>query len=263
MVPFGWGEEAENRKQLTRLILLYYKNKNKNIYIYLYNIIAWLGGTTRQSKGITYFSFTCTPTRKCLEMFGTPHLKSIKQPFYTYSMRDAIRDGLVLDVTQHYSTVAVLAKMSQSTSTSAATTTIERMPPGSASTTTQQSVMEAEQCGAIGDPPDAITYTPQRVSAYPTQLGMPPGGTSATTQPATSQEGPNSPLPCTDGAALVPKDAIQCADPSGNGVDDQSSDPTTTVYSEPRKAAYHILRIPKNDMVCHFCVHIVLLLNSI
>ena len=128
-------------------------------------------------------------------MFGTSHIKSIKQPFYTYSMRDAIHDGLVLDVTQHYSTVAVLAKMSQSTSASAACNTIEKPPPG------------------LGTTP----------SVGPLQLA---------------------------------RGALQCVDPStpvwleaSSSSDAQRSDPNTAVYSEARKAAYHMSRVPGNDVV--------------
>lgn len=62
-------------------------------------------------------------------MFGSSHLKTIKEPFYTYSMREAIRDGLVLDVTQHYSTVAVLAKISQTPSNTNTGSVISLSPP--------------------------------------------------------------------------------------------------------------------------------------
>jgi hypothetical protein len=145
-------------------------------------------------------------------MFGTSHLKSIKQPFYTYSMRDAIRDGLVLDVTQHYSTVAVLAKMSQSNTTSSACTTIEKQPPGIVDSATTKTVMSPKE----------------HVSA------------------------PH----CSTGALQVTQEATQCRDPktpcwteTNLSSASQCVNPNTAVYSEARKAAYHVLRIPGNDVV--------------
>eukprot|EP01132_Coremiostelium_polycephalum_P010262 gene10262-12586_t len=62
----------------------------------------FLSGNTRQTNQLTYFSFTCTPTVQCLEMFGVFTKGTNKIPFYTYSMDDAQKDNLVLDVISNF-----------------------------------------------------------------------------------------------------------------------------------------------------------------
>ncbi len=58
----------------------------------------------------SYFAFTATPKNKTLEIFGAPdplpdgrirHL-----PFHSYTMKQAIQEGFILDVLQHYAPVA-------------------------------------------------------------------------------------------------------------------------------------------------------------
>ena len=56
----------------------------------------------------SYFAFTATPKNKTLEIFGTPspdgentrHL-----PFHSYTMKQAIQEGFIIDVLQHYTPV--------------------------------------------------------------------------------------------------------------------------------------------------------------
>ncbi|KYQ90843.1 helicase superfamily 1 and 2 domain-containing protein [Tieghemostelium lacteum] len=60
----------------------------------------FLLGNTKQPGLITYFSFTCTPTTQCLEMFGI-NQNGNKTPFNTYSMEEALKDKLILDVTSN------------------------------------------------------------------------------------------------------------------------------------------------------------------
>ncbi len=57
----------------------------------------------------SYFAFTATPKNKTLEIFGisgeavdgkVPHL-----PFHTYTMKQAIQEGFILDVLKHYTPV--------------------------------------------------------------------------------------------------------------------------------------------------------------
>ena len=58
----------------------------------------------------SYFAFTATPKNKTLEIFGTPD----PQPdgtvrhhaFHSYSMKQAIQEGFILDVLAHYTPVA-------------------------------------------------------------------------------------------------------------------------------------------------------------
>jgi type I restriction enzyme, R subunit len=54
---------------------------------------------------LSYFAFTATPKPKTLELFGTPHpVTGNPHPFHTYSMRQAIEEGFILDVLRNYVT---------------------------------------------------------------------------------------------------------------------------------------------------------------
>ena len=56
----------------------------------------------------SYFAFTATPKNKTLEMFGTPvpdgdTTKHV--PFHSYTMKQAIQEGFIVDVLKHYTQV--------------------------------------------------------------------------------------------------------------------------------------------------------------
>jgi type I restriction enzyme R subunit len=62
-----------------------------------------------KESGITYVAFTATPKDKTLQLFGTrpdpsrpPADDNRPEPFDTYSMRQAIEEGFILDVLQNY-----------------------------------------------------------------------------------------------------------------------------------------------------------------
>ena len=52
---------------------------------------------TRQQAAISYCSFTATPTRKALRMFGVLSNDTYR-PFHVYSMRQAIKDQTIMNV---------------------------------------------------------------------------------------------------------------------------------------------------------------------
>ncbi len=57
----------------------------------------------------SYFAFTATPKNKTLEIFGEPYDVGgqVKhRPFHSYTMKQAIQEGFILDVLQHYTPVA-------------------------------------------------------------------------------------------------------------------------------------------------------------
>ncbi|MEU2169565.1 type I restriction endonuclease subunit R [Micromonospora chersina] len=61
---------------------------------------------------LSYFAFTATPKPKTLELFGTPHpVTGNPQPFHTYSMRQAIDEGFILDVLRNYLTYKAYWKL--------------------------------------------------------------------------------------------------------------------------------------------------------
>ena len=56
----------------------------------------------------SYFAFTATPKNKTLEIFGTPvpeggNTKHV--PFHSYTMKQAIQEGFIIDVLAHYTPV--------------------------------------------------------------------------------------------------------------------------------------------------------------
>ncbi len=57
----------------------------------------------------SYFAFTATPKNKTLEIFGTPEPQpdsTVKhRPFHSYTMKQAIQEGFILDVLAHYTPV--------------------------------------------------------------------------------------------------------------------------------------------------------------
>jgi len=58
----------------------------------------------------SYFAFTATPKNKTLELFGAPlppdaQGKVKHRPFHSYTMKQAIQEGFILDVLQHYTPV--------------------------------------------------------------------------------------------------------------------------------------------------------------
>jgi type I restriction enzyme R subunit len=53
---------------------------------------------------VSIFAFTATPKPKTLELFGTRRDDGKFEPFSLYTMRQAIEEGFILDVLQHYTT---------------------------------------------------------------------------------------------------------------------------------------------------------------
>ncbi len=56
----------------------------------------------------SYFAFTATPKNKTLEIFGEPFADGDKvkhRPFHSYTMKQAIQEGFILDVLKHYTPV--------------------------------------------------------------------------------------------------------------------------------------------------------------
>ncbi|MGA2641359.1 MAG: type I restriction endonuclease, partial [Spirochaetia bacterium] len=61
-------------------------------------------GKRGQQPNLSFFAFTATPKYKTLEVFGTPGADGSPEPFHLYSMRQAIEEGFILDVLEHYTT---------------------------------------------------------------------------------------------------------------------------------------------------------------
>ena len=57
----------------------------------------------------SYFAFTATPKNKTLEIFGSPVPEGEKirhLPFHSYTMKQAIQEGFIIDVLEHYTPVS-------------------------------------------------------------------------------------------------------------------------------------------------------------
>jgi type I restriction enzyme R subunit len=62
----------------------------------------------------SYFAFTATPKNKTLELFGDPDPEGDKtrhRPFHSYTMKQAIQEGFILDVLEHYTPVESYYKL--------------------------------------------------------------------------------------------------------------------------------------------------------
>ncbi len=65
----------------------------------------------------SYFAFTATPKNKTLEIFGEPESQSdatVKhRAFHTYTMKQAVQEGFILDVLEHYTPVESYYKLAK------------------------------------------------------------------------------------------------------------------------------------------------------
>ena len=62
---------------------------------------------------LSFFAFTATPKARTVELFGTPVPgQDQKSPFHTYSMRQAVEEGFILDVLRHYTSFGVFWRVS-------------------------------------------------------------------------------------------------------------------------------------------------------
>lgn len=57
-----------------------------------------------RQRNVTIVGFTATPTGRTLDMFGTLNREGKKEAYDLYSMRQAIEEGFILDVTSNYTT---------------------------------------------------------------------------------------------------------------------------------------------------------------
>ena len=64
-----------------------------------------------KKKNLSFLAFTATPKPKTLATFGQLDAEGHKRPFHTYSMRQAIAEGFILDVLASYTTYGVYYKL--------------------------------------------------------------------------------------------------------------------------------------------------------
>jgi len=69
--------------------------------------------TVGRQPNLSFFAFTATPKAKTLEMFGTPDGDGMK-PFHSYTMKQAIEEGFIVDVLGNYTTYERFFKLAKS-----------------------------------------------------------------------------------------------------------------------------------------------------
>jgi len=65
----------------------------------------------RNLDNISFYAFTATPKNKTLEMFGTMDEREEYHPYHVYTMKQAIEEGFILDVLDHYITYPTYFKL--------------------------------------------------------------------------------------------------------------------------------------------------------
>jgi type I restriction enzyme R subunit len=85
----------------------------------LNDLMEYVVAGRMMAKNVNFYAFTATPKNKTLEMFGTPVQKPDGEigyePFDLYSMKQAIEEGFILDVTKNYTTYDSFYKILKST----------------------------------------------------------------------------------------------------------------------------------------------------
>jgi len=61
--------------------------------------------TRKMLPNSSYFAFTATPKNKTLELFGKRQPDGSFRPFHSYTMKQAIQEGFIVDVLKHYTPV--------------------------------------------------------------------------------------------------------------------------------------------------------------
>ena len=62
----------------------------------------------------SYYAFTATPKNKTLEIFGEPYAEAGEtkhRPFHSYTMKQAIQEGFILDVLKNYTPIESYYKL--------------------------------------------------------------------------------------------------------------------------------------------------------
>lgn len=68
-----------------------------------------------RQRNLSFFAFTATPKGKTLELFGRVGASGRPESFHTYSMRQAIEEGFILDVLNRYTTYKTYYRLVKST----------------------------------------------------------------------------------------------------------------------------------------------------
>ena len=90
---------------------------------------------TGMAKNASYFAFTATPKNKTLEIFGEVYSGGgpVKhRPFHSYTMKQAIQEGFILDVLKYYTVRSISSSSPWAFRTAAVTATTMLLAFGAA-----------------------------------------------------------------------------------------------------------------------------------
>lgn len=79
-------------------------------------LLIQLTESRKLPENASYFAFTATPKNKTLEMFGVPYKDGdvVKhRPFHSYTMKQAIQEGFILDVLQYFTSYKSYYKLAK------------------------------------------------------------------------------------------------------------------------------------------------------
>jgi len=97
------GESAKHLKQALSANLEDAEVEDADDFDLEEEVLKEIRARGRQSH-ISYFAFTATPKNKTLELFGRKNDLGHFVAYHTYSMRQAIEEGFILDVLENYTT---------------------------------------------------------------------------------------------------------------------------------------------------------------
>lgn len=94
------GETAREFKAILGAVADAETDEDADVEDRLNQIMASRG----RQPNLSFFAFTATPKGKTLELFGRTGASGKPESFHTYSMRQAIEEGFILDVLRNYTT---------------------------------------------------------------------------------------------------------------------------------------------------------------
>ena len=97
------GETSKHLKKALSAGLEEAEHEDEDAFDLEDEVVAEIRSRGKQNH-LSYFAFTATPKEKTLELFGRKGADGHFAPFHTYTMRQAIEEGFILDVLRNYTT---------------------------------------------------------------------------------------------------------------------------------------------------------------
>lgn len=78
------------------------------------DVLGRVAQSRGRQKNLSFFAFTATPKGKTIELFGRMGQSGKPEAFHTYSMKQAMEEGFILDVLQRYTTYKTYIRLIKS-----------------------------------------------------------------------------------------------------------------------------------------------------